>query len=504
MSNTNKVYINFIGFVKELYDLRKISDLLDWDQQTYMPPGGIKDRSNEIATISGIYHEKLTSKIIGRYIKKLSQPKIQKDLTLEEKANIREMTRLYNRESKIPASLVKEIAKISSLSTDAWVKARKKSNFKDFQPWLERMVCLKKKVAEAIGYKERPYDTLIDDFEPYITVRDIDPLFSDLERHLVPIVKTIAESKTKIDDKVLNQAFDMNKQQEFGIRIIKDMGFDFEHGRVDASAHPFTTGSCGDVRLTTFQEDHKKFSLFALMHEAGHGLYEQGYKSEHYRTPMANAVSLGYHESQSRLWENLIGKSLPFWKYFYPKLQKIFPDQLRSFTIKDFYVAINKVRPSFIRIEADEVTYNLHILLRYDIEKKLFDDKLEAKEIPQAWDQKMQDYLGIVPPNDALGVLQDIHWSQGLFGYFPTYALGNLYAVQLFNQAKKDIPNLEDDISKGKLLNLKRWLNQNIHKYGKLYSAKDLTKNITGEPLKVDHFISYLKIKFAPLYGVSF
>jgi len=493
------VYEEFIGYVKELYDLRKASDLLEWDQETYMPPKSVEGRGYALATLSGVYHEKLTSKKMGEYLKKLE---IEKDLTEEQKANVREIKRIYEKKTKVPLKLVKEITKTSSLGTEAWARARKKSDFKIFQPYLEKMVSLKKDFAEAIGYEDKAYDVLIDDFEPYTTVKDIDPVFSGLRKNLVPIVKKITESETKIKD-ILNQSFDVDKQKNFGIQIIKDMGFDLEQGRLDSSAHPFTSGSCDDVRLTTFKEG-RGFHLFAMMHEAGHGLYEQGYKKEHYRTPMAEAISLGYHESQSRMWENLIGRSRFFWKYYYPKLQKDFPEQLKKYSLEDFYRAINIVKPSFIRVDADETTYNLHILLRYDMEKNLFDDKIDAKEAPETWNQKMEEYLGIVPENDAAGVLQDIHWSQGLFGYFPTYTLGNLYSVQLFNQIKKDVLGFEEKISKGNLSDLKKWLNKNVHEHGKLYSAKELTKKLTGEALNPEHFIKYLKEKFESIYNIRF
>jgi len=493
------VYEEFSGYVKELYDLRKASDLIEWDQETCMPPKSVEGRGCVLATLSGIYHEKLVSEKMGKYLDQLGK---NRDLSDEQKANVREIKRAYDKKTKVPLKLVKEIAKTSSLGTEAWVRARKKNDFKIFQPYFEKMVSLKKEFAEAIGYEDKAYNVLIDDFEPYTTVRDIDPVFSGLRKALVPIVKKIIESETKIEN-ILEQSFDVDKQKNFGIEIIRDMGFDFERGRLDSSAHPFTSGSCDDVRLTTFKEGDA-FHLFAIMHEAGHGLYEQGYKKEHYRTPMAEAVSLGYHESQSRMWENLVGRNLLFWKHYYPKLQNVFPDQLKKYSLEDFYHAINIIRPSFIRVEADEATYNLHILLRYDIEKDLFDDKIEPKETPIIWNQKMEEYLGIVPENDAVGVLQDIHWSQGLFGYFPTYTLGNLYSVQLFNQAKKDMPDIEEKISNGQLLNLKSWLNKNVHEYGKLYSAKDLVKKITGEALNPDYFIKYLKEKFGLIYDMRF
>jgi carboxypeptidase Taq len=498
------IYNDFIELVKELYDLRKISDLLDWDEKTYMPSGAVEDRAYESATLSAIAHEKLTSKAMGKYLKELTKAKIYDKLTLEQTANIREIARLYERETKIPVKLVKEIARVKSLATEAWVKAKKSADFNIFYPLLEKMINLKKEVAEAISYEDKAYDALLDEYEPYTKVKDIHSVFSELRSSIVPAVKAIKENGHKLNDKILNQKFEVERQKEFGFLIIKDMGFDLERGRLDISAHPFTAGSYRDVRLTTrYDENNLRTSLFAIIHEAGHGLYEQGYKQEYYCTPLADFISLGYHESQSRLWENIVGRSLQFWKYYYPKLQQMFRAQLKNCSLEDFYKAINLVRPSFIRVEADEVTYNLHILLRYELEIDIFDDKVSAKELPQLWNEKMEDYLGIAPENDSVGVLQDVHWSQGYFGYFPTYMLGNLYAAQLYSQAKKDIQNLDDRISEGKLFTLKEWLNSNIHQYGKLYSAKDLTKKITGEELNPKHFVNYIKNKFGDLYGVE-
>ncbi|MDI6887316.1 MAG: carboxypeptidase M32 [Candidatus Thermoplasmatota archaeon] len=499
-----RIYSNFIELVKELYDLKKISDLLDWDEKTYMPTGAVKDRACESSTLSAVLHEKLISKAMGRYLRELNKGKVKEKLTRKQKAIVREIARLYERETKIPIKLVKEIARVKSLATEAWVRAKKNADFNIFKSLLEKMINLKKEVAESIGYEDKPYDALLDEYEPYTKVKDISPVFSELRKPIVSVVKSIKESGCKIDDRILTQKFDLEKQKEFGLQIIKDMGFNLERGRLDVSAHPFTAGSYRDVRLTTrYKENDLRTSLFAMIHEAGHGLYEQGYREEHYRTPLADFISLGYHESQSRLWENMVGRSLSFWKYYYPKLQELFSVQLKNYSLEDFYKAINVVRPSFIRVEADEVTYNLHILLRYELEIDIFDDKVSAKELPQLWNEKMEDYLGIVPENDAVGVLQDVHWSQGYFGYFPTYSLGNLYAAQLLNAAKKTIPDFEIAISEGKLSVLKQWLNCNVHQYGKLYSAKELTKKVTGEMLNPNYFLEYIKTKFGPLYGIE-
>jgi len=497
------IYSDFLEEVKEIYDLRRIGSLLGWDQETYMPRGSIEGRANARATLSSILHRRRTSEKMKRMLTALNER--PSDLLPHQRANLRVMTREYGRAVNIPSEVVKEEARLTARSFEAWQRARNKNDFSIFHPWLEKVVELKRKIAEHIGYENVPYDALLDEFEPHVTTKDIDPTLNSLVKKLVPIVKKITDSGVEIDNSFLHQNYGVKEQKTFGRGVIEDMGFDLNCGRLDVSAHPFTSGTGDDVRLTTrYREDHLTSSLFAMIHEAGHGLYEQGYRKEHYRTPMASHISLGYHESQSRLWENIVGRSRMFWEHYYPQLQHAFSQQLRQVSLDDFYNGINRVRPSFIRVEADEVTYNLHVLLRYELEKKMLSGDIGTAELPRAWNEKMEQYVGVVPKNDSLGVLQDIHWSSGYIGYFPTYTLGNIYASQMYRQIQKDVPSLEEDIGHGRFEPLLSWLRENVHEHGNLYTAKELTQELFGEPLSDRYFIDHIKEKFGRIYDISF
>ncbi|MCK4613726.1 MAG: carboxypeptidase M32, partial [Thermoplasmata archaeon] len=355
---------------------------------------------------------------------------------------------------------------------------------------------------EAIGYDDQPYDTLLDEFEPSLKTAQVKGLLSRLRDKLVPIVSRIIDSGIRPDISFLTCEFPVDGQKEFDHEVAKKLGFDFDRGRIDESMHPFTTGTLHDTRFTTnYKPDNMRFSLFATIHETGHALYGQGHLEEHYGTPMGQPVSMGIHESQSRMWENVVGRSLPFWEYYYPHLKERFPKQLEGRSLEEFYAAINDVHPSLIRVEADEATYNLHILLRFEMENALFGDGFDPKEAPQVWNEKMEKFLKLEVPDDAHGVLQDIHWSLGYFGYFPTYTLGNLYAVQFFEQAKKEIPELVSKIENGEFGVLLNWLRSNIHEKGRLYRADELVQGLTGKALDEEYFINYLKTKFGELYG---
>ncbi len=497
-------YPKFIEFVKEISDLEMVMSLLDWDQETYMPPGAINMRARQTATVSGILHDWTTSKKMGRYLERLTRPSVWEKLNEVERVNVREIKRVYDKQTKLPRELVMEIARTTSMSQNTWAIARKNNDFKKFLPYLIKMVELKQKVAEAIGYEDTPYDPLLDDFEPYAKTKEVARVLENLRKKLVPIARKIIDSSDKPDEKIFLQKYPIGAQKRFALRVLRNMGYDFKRGRMDISAHPFTSGNGDDVRITTrYDPNDLRPALFAAIHEGGHALYEQGYDPKHYGTPMAQAISLGYHESQSRLWENLVGRSRPFWEYYYPRLQKVFPKQLEKYDMEEFYRGVNLVRPSLIRVEADEVTYNLHILLRFEMEKDMIEGKLDPKEAPEVWNQKMDEYLGITPDTDSNGVLQDIHWSMGLMGYFPTYTLGNLYSAQIFHQAKKEIKDLDELIASGKLRPLRNWLRENIHRHGKRYTAEELTKRLTGEPLNEDYFINYLREKYSPIYGVK-
>jgi carboxypeptidase Taq len=362
---------------------------------------------------------------------------------------------------------------------------------------------LKKEEADFLGYAESPYDALLDTYEPDTKTSQITPLFSALKERLVPLLDRLLQSPHPPSDEILHRSYDPQRQLEFGNTVLKAMGYDFSQGRQDLSPHPFTTSfHPTDVRITTrvFEQDLPS-ALFGSIHEGGHALYEQGLDPKTYGTPLGEALSLGIHESQSRLWENCVGRSKSFWKYFYPILQKTFPEQLGDVDLQTFYAAINRVKPSLIRVEADELTYNFHVMLRFEIEKELMEGNLRVKDLPLAWNDRMQSYLGIIPEKESDGVLQDIHWAHGAIGYFPTYTLGNLYSVQFFNQAKKEMPDLLTQMESGNLLSLKEWLNKKIHCWGRTYPVTELVQRVTGETLNPDHFVRYLEEKFSEIYG---
>jgi carboxypeptidase Taq len=385
----------------------------------------------------------------------------------------------------------------------AWNDARAKNDFKVFAPALEKLVALKIKETEILGYKEHPYDALLDQYEKKLTVKEVDALFVQVKSELLPFIKKIFAAK-QVDDKFFYQHFDKQTQWNFGIDLLKQMGYDFEAGRQDVSAHPFTTNfSSQDVRVTTrIDENNLSEMIWSCIHEGGHALYEQGLSPEEYGMPLAEAVSLGIHESQSRLWENNVGRSLVYWNKNYPTLQKLFPNQLKNVSAEDFYKACNKVEPSLIRTNADELTYHTHVMIRYGLEKSLIEGKLKVSELRDAWNAAYKDYLDVDVPDDKQGVLQDVHWSHGSFGYFPTYSIGSFYAAQFFAQAEKEINGLKNQIENGELKNLLSWLREKVHQHGKMFTAQDLCTRITGEKLNVKYFMQYAENKYGKIYNL--
>ena len=495
-----RLYQECMRRARELRDISHAQALLHWDQETYMPAKGYPLRARSTGTLAGIYHEKLTHPNLVDLVHELRD----EDLKGDEAVNLRELEREQSRALKVPGKLVVELGRTTSLAHKVWVEARQKSDFGLFEPWLDKVVGLKREVAHRVGFDGSIYNALLDEYEPGSRVEEIDPLFAELRRRLVPLVERMAATGRAPAAGLLDQQFDEGGQESFGRQVMADMGFDLEAGRLDVSVHPFCTEmSCNDVRLTTrYSPDKLGESLFGIIHEGGHGLYEQGLPEEAAGTPLGSSISLGIHESQSRLWENMVGRSKAFWKYYLPRLRMVFPQQLQGVGLERFYAAINQVEPSFIRVEADEVTYNLHILLRFELEQELVEGKVAVAELPEAWDERMESYLGIRPPNDALGVLQDVHWSSGLLGYFPTYTLGNLYAAQFFHQARKEMPDLLDQVEEGRLGGLKAWLNEKIHARGRRVTAAELIAEVSGEPLKADYFMDYLETKFGALYHI--
>jgi len=491
--------------LQEIYHIGSAIAVLHWDMEVFMPPKGAESRAKTIANLSGILHEKFVSKEFSISIKKAKAHLDAENLDDEDSAIVRELWREHERQIKLPVAFVKEMSQVCSEGHNIWIKAREKSDFKIFLPVLKKIVALKRKEAELVGYKKSPYDALLDAYEPYSTSEEISMIFEELKNFLVPFLKKISEAKGKVNPDILKGNFPIEGQKKFNEEMAKKIGFDFEAGRLDSSAHPFSTGfHPHDVRITTrFKKENVLDSFYSVIHETGHALYEQGLDPKHFGTPLGESVSLGIHESQSRLWENNIARSKNFWEYFFPKLQKRFPEPFSKIKFDDFYRAINFVQPSLIRVEADEVTYGLHIILRFEIEKELIEGSIEAEDLPKIWNAKMKEYLGVKVPNDANGVLQDVHWSGGSVGYFPSYALGNLYAAQFFQAAKNELIDLEKEIAAGEFSHLREWLRKKIHIHGKMFSADQLVREVTGEPLTSKYFVEYLKEKYGEIYKIS-
>ena len=484
--------------------LNSVGSLLGWDQETYMPPAASAHRADQQGLIATLTHERKTTPRIGEL---LATCEAAKPSDPDIAANLREMRRDYHLATKLPGELVAELAKTTSLAQDAWKEARQKSDFALFAPWLEKVMALTRRKAECYGVPPggELYDALLDEYEPGMTAREIDAIFIPLRTRLSALVARIAKSTKKPNARLLDLKAPQTAQHAFGLDILAAMGFDLNAGRLDTTAHPFCSGMApGDTRLTTrYNTDSFLEPLYGTMHEAGHGLYEQGLpKESHWGEPLAEAVSLGLHESQSRMWENFVGRSRPFWAWALPKAAKHLSPLLDGVDLDEIYGAANTVEPSFIRVEADEATYNLHIMLRFQLERELISGRLAINDLPAAWNKTFKDYLGLDVPDDRRGCLQDVHWAFGLVGYFPTYTLGNLFAAQFWEKINADIPDLDDRMTRGDFAPLKAWLNTHIHAHGRRYRAAELCQRITGRPLSADPLVNHLNTKLAPLYGV--
>ncbi|MCB0191162.1 MAG: carboxypeptidase M32 [Anaerolineae bacterium] len=487
--------------LKTIHDVNYAAAVLGWDQQTYMPPGGAAARAEQLSTLSKISHELFTADEIGELLSDLAQAGF--DYDSNEASLVRVAQRDYDQARKLPPQLVEEMSRTFSMGQQVWTKARAEKDFSQFQGVLTKIVDLNIQAAEAYGYEESIYDALLNQYEPGMKASEVQSVFATLKSALVPLVQAIAENKDAVDDLVLQQEFDEQTQWDFGLLPLQAIGFDMERGRQDKSAHPFTTSfSVNDVRITT--RLHKEMigsALFGTLHEGGHALYEQNSDQALEGTLLAGGTSLGVHESQSRLWENVVGRSKAFWQFYYPKLQDFFPAQLKSVSLDSFYKAINKSEPSYVRVEADEVTYNLHIFLRFELEQSLLNKSLRVADLPAAWNAKMEEYLGMTPPNDALGVLQDIHWSGGMMGYFPTYTLGNILSLQFYSKALQDIPDLPEQFSKGEFGALLGWFREHIHRHGRKFTANELIERVTGDAgIKADPYLKYIKQKYSDIY----
>jgi len=499
-----EAYQDLIQRVKETSLLESCASVLYWDERTYMPRAGAQHRAAQVSLLAGMGHERFTEPRIGELLTICEGSDLMKEPESVEAVNVREIRRVYAKETKLPKELVEEISKVTTLAQGEWAVARKNSDFKHFQPWLEKVLELERRRAEAYGYEGEPYNALLDNYEPGATVDEVSAVFAELRNDLVELLGKINGAPRKPDVSIVERLYSTDKQKLFGESVVQAMGFGFESGRLDVTTHPFCTGlGTGDTRITTRYNPHRlNDALFGMMHEAGHGLYEMGLnKMEHFGTPMGESVSLGIHESQSRMWENQVGRSRAFWGYFFPQLKRLFRESLDGVRLDDFYAAVNNVAPSYIRVEADEATYNLHILLRFELERALLTGDLKPADVPGEWNDRFEKYFGIKVDSDANGCLQDVHWSAGLVGYFPTYALGNLYAAQFFAAVQNDIPDLSAQFERGDFSGLLSWLRENIHCHGQRYRATSLVEKVTGKPLSHKPLMDYMTKKYGEIYG---
>ncbi len=487
----------------EVADLNYSSAILNWDQQVYMPSGGAEDRGNLVATLSRLAHEKFTSDEVGQLLDDLKPAAAKLDPDSFEARLVRVTDRNYRKKVKVPTQWVTEFAQATTVGFQAWVEAKERKEFPHFQPHLERIVGLSRQYASFFAPFQHVYDPLLDDYEPGLSTSEVQAIFNILRPQQITLLQAIA-ARPQVDNSFLRTAYDEQAQWHFGEDVITRFGYDWKRGRQDKSPHPFTTSfGLNDVRITTrFDPTRGASALFSTMHECGHALYEQGFDPVLRRTLLADGASNALHESQSRLWENLVGRSYEFWTFFYPKFQSAFPSQLANVSLDSFYKGINKVEPSFIRVEADEATYNLHIMLRLELEIALMEDSLEVRHLPEAWNTRMREYLGITPPDDAEGVLQDVHWSGGSIGYFPTYALGNLVSAQVWEKVNADIPDLSEQIRKGQFGALLGWLREKIHRHGAKYEPQELVQRITGSKIDPHPYLRYLQKKYTDIYAL--
>ena len=499
--STEQLYETLRARLGEVIDLRMAAAVLQWDQEVFMPPKGAAARGRQLATLSALAHRLFTTEEMGKLLWELRDAR---DALSQDQAKlITETAYDYERARQLPEAFVERFAEEQSKAYEAWTRAREASDFAAFQPHLETMVELLRQKAEYHGYEGSPYNALLEDYERGMTVEALNDIFSALVPVQRDLVARIAAKEHAPPD-WLDQEWNEQAQWDFTLRVLKDMGYDFDAGRQDRSVHPFTTNfDMYDVRVTTRVHPRELFScLTGSIHEGGHALYEQGFDEADRRGTLAQAPSLGIHESQSRMWENMIGRSLPFWQHYAPALRAAHPGQLGGVEAEDLHRAINHVAPALIRVEADECTYNLHVVLRYEIEVALIEGDLEVADLPGAWNEKIKQYLGLDVPDDKHGCLQDIHWSHGSMGYFPTYALGNLYAAQLFERILEDLPELWTQVGGGNFAPLLGWLRENIHRVGRRKTATEIVRDVTGEAPGHAAFLRYLEAKYGSIYGL--
>ncbi|MHC4731911.1 MAG: carboxypeptidase M32 [Planctomycetota bacterium] len=488
-------------YLRQTAVLQACRRLLSWDRDTHMPRGGAELRAEQIALVMGLLHRRRTAPELEALLEQAAPLADGADPDAPVAANVREARRDFDRATRVPVELVEERARTFTLAREAWVDARARDDFAAFRPWLEGNVTLARRYAEALGPADRLYDALLDEYEPGETTAHVSAFFEPLrEAHLELLRRIRAADEVATD--VLYGSFPATAQASFATRVAAELGFDFGHGRLDTTVHPFCVGFApADVRITTrWDESCLVDGFFSVMHEAGHGLYEQGLRAADFGLPGATACSFGVHESQSRMWENFVGRSRGFWQHFHPLAQETFPD-LEDVPVDAFHRALNAVAPTLIRVDADEVTYDLHIFLRFELEQALLSDDLAAQDLPDAWNERFAASFGVRPPNDRQGCLQDVHWSSGLFGYFPTYTLGNVYAAQLFAQAQKELGDLDAQFAQGEFAPLLRWLRERVHAHGRRYRPRRLIETVTGAPPSHEPLVRHLETKYAAIYG---
>lgn len=503
---TLTAYDELKTLLRESATLGSVGSLLNWDQETQMPPKGGEFRGEQASLIARLAHERLTDARVGEL---LGACESDTGLNADERvrANLREIRRDYDIATKLPSELVTEMSRTYSNGVEAWRVARGKNDFAAMKPWYKKIVELNRRKAECLGAPRggELYDALLDEYEPGMTSAQIEVIFKPLRERLTPLIAAVAGSGVTPDQAVNKVPTPLDKQIKLVEFVARSVGYDFEAGRLDISTHPFSeTIGIGDSRITSrFSDANVADPVATTLHEAGHGMYEQGLPREkHFGTPLAEACSLGIHESQSRMWENQVGRGKAFWQWLTPHMKSMLGSGFDGFSAEQVYACVNSVRPHFIRVESDEATYNLHIMLRFDIERALIRGDLSIEDLPGAWNERIKSDLGLTVKEDRLGVLQDIHWPMGAIGYFPTYTLGNLYAAQFWSKIKAVFPDLDSQLARGEFAPLLAWLRENIHAHGRRYSAPELCQRITGKPLSHEPLCDYLESKFRPLYGL--
>ncbi len=499
-----ELYQSLMEKIKEVALISEILNVLYWDLQVMIPPKGYEQRGAQTSYLEGVIHQKFTDPTIGEILAKIQNHSNFNELTDLEKRNIQLIQRDYDKETKIPKDLVEEMSKHGNKADQMWKKAKEASDFALFEPYIEKWVELLQKRANYINPSKPPFEVLLDEYERGFTSTIYTEIFNELKENLIPLIKQILNSPNQPNTSLIKRQCSIPIQEKLANDLLPIIGYDLEAGRLDVAVHPFTNGILDDVRITTeYEEEDFSVNFFCVLHEGGHGIYEQNKPREYHRQPIGEESSAGMHESQSRFFENMIGRSTEFWEFYLHKFKKITAPAFDDVELIPFVKALNQIQNSLIRVEADEVTYSLHCLLRFEIERDLFAGKIKVKDLPQIWNAKIKEYFGLDVPNDAQGVLQDTHWAWGLFGYFPTYTLGNLYGAQFLNKLTKDIPDWKDRLRQGDVLTLKEWLAENIHRKGAIYDPLDLIQEVTGEKLNSKYFVEYLKEKYSKLYELE-